>query len=170
MHNHLFSTLVVAFMVSLASAVSQESTISIYAWPTANAKPRNFAQISYTSTNASVKSYSPLRSPPDAGPVRIGFYHSDGRVSSIATAPSNFDPQKSRKVMIHLNSNDEVFHVGFKAVDVSLDRKSKKEKDLLGAQVVKMQRGLAPHLNKPVELDAEGKLPEKEPEKSFIQK
>ncbi len=49
--------------------------------------------------------------------------------------------------------------------------KGKEDEDArLVVELVKSRPGVEPKLNRPVVLDAEGKIPEKEPEKTFLQK
>ena len=73
-------------------------------------------------------------------------------------------------MLLHLNTEGELYHVGFKASDQPSSSKTGKGKDGLGVEVVKTQPGPTPHLNKAVVLNAEGQLDDKEPEKTFLQK
>jgi hypothetical protein len=77
---------------------------------------------------------------------------------------------------LHLDGETgEVYHVGVSAPGelTALNgngNKKTKEKERVSVKLVKASQGPQPKLNRPVILDAEGKVPEKEPEKSFFQK
>ena len=170
MRTNILVTLVVAFLSSLALSTKKERTVDIFAWPLSASKSQALAKISYTSSNATVKSYTAPKIPPGDDVVRIGFYHPSGSWSGVATAASNFAPDRDRKVQLHLNTEGELFHVGFKTSGLPSSSKSGKGKDGLGVEVVKMRKGPTPHLNKPVVLKEEGQVDGKEPEKTFLQK
>ena len=171
MRSSIILTLVVAFLSSLALSAKEERTIDIFAWPLSSPKSQTLAKISYTSANATVKSYTAPKLPSGEDVVRIGFYHTSGSWSGIATAAENFNPGKEKKLLLNVNTAGEIYHVGFKAHDVeNIGKKNPRTKDELAVEVVKMARGPTPVLNKPVVLNADGKLDEKEPEKSFLQK
>ena len=175
---NMLLSLLLTFLTSLALAAQSERSVTIEAWPLSASKSQSLAKISYTPTNATVKSYSAPTIPEHDDIVRIGFHHpSSGSWSGVATAASNFKPGKDKKVQLHVNAAGEVYHVGFVASEVPRSSKSGKAKkgqddgeDVLGVEVVRVKQGEPPHLNKPVVLDAEGKLPQKEAEKSFLQK
>ena len=63
-----------------------------------------------------------------------------------------------------------MYHVGFVASELRTSSLGGSKKDGLSVEVVPMKAGPMVHLNKPVVLDAEGKLDDKEPEKTFLQK
>lgn len=163
-------TLVVAFLSSLAFSAQQEREIVVFAWPLSASKAQTLAKISYTSTNATVQSFTAPKIPPGDDVIRIGFHHSSnsGKWSGVATAASNFAPGLGRKVLLHLNAEGVVYHVGFKATEQGSSAKG--GKDGLDVEVVRMRKGPTPHLNKPVVVSADGKVEDKEPEKSFLQK
>jgi hypothetical protein len=73
-----------------------------------------------------------------------------------------------------LNARGEVYHVGFLASDSGSSSTSGSgsgsSKDGLAVEVLPMKGGPVVHLNKPVVLNAQGTLDDKEPEKSFLQK
>jgi hypothetical protein len=71
---------------------------------------------------------------------------------------------------VFLNTEGQLYHIGFQSSDISSSSKIGTEKNGLGVEEMRMQRGPAPHLNKKVVLSADGKVEEKEPEKSFLQK
>jgi hypothetical protein len=171
MRSSIIITLVVAFLSSLALSAKGEKTVDIFAWPLSASKSHTLAKISYTSSNATIKSYSGPKIPTGDEIVRIGFYHPSGAWSGIATAAENFNPGKERTLLLNVNTAGDVYHVGFRVRDVaSVGKKNVKAKDELAVEVIKMAKGPTPVLNKPVVLNAEGKLDEKEPEKTFLQK
>lgn len=168
-------SLALIFLSSLALAAEADRTIDIFAWPLSAPKSQSLARVSYNSTTATLKSYSGSPSlPSDDEIVRIGFYHtsSPDSWSGIATSASNFADSKDKKLQLLLNSEGNVYHVGFLATDAGKGTSSKggSKKDGLSVEVVPMKAGPVVHLNKPVVLNAEGKLDDKEPEKSFLQK
>lgn len=160
----------IAFFTSLAISAHSERTIDIFAWPLSQSKSQTLAQISYTSSNATIKKYTAPKIPAEDDLVRVGFYHDSGSWSAIATSAANFAAEKDKKVVLHLNTNGELYHVGFKASNQPSSSKTGKGKDGLSVEVVKVLPGPAPLLNKPVVLNAEGQVPEAPPEKSFLQK
>lgn len=176
MHTNMLFTLLLTFLGSLALAAQSEQTVNIHAWPLSASKSQSLAKVSYTASNASVKSYTAPNIPADESIVRVGFHHpTSGKWSGVATAASNFKKEgKDKKVQLHLNTAGELFHVGFVASDLGSSSTSGngkgKGEDVLGVEVVKVQEGETVRLNKPVVLDAEGNVPQKEPEKSFLQK
>lgn len=171
MRSNIVLTLVVAFLSSLTLSAKEERTIDIFAWPLSDSKSQTLAKVSYTSTNATIKSHSAPEIPTGEDVVRIGFYHSSGSWSGVATAAENFNPGKEKKLLLNVNTAGEVYHVGFKAHDVVTNgKKGVQPQDEMAVEIVKMARGPSPVLNKPVVLNAEGKLDEKEPEKTFLQK
>ena len=171
MRTSILLTLVVAFFTSLAFSAQQEQTVDIFAWPLSASKSQQLAKISYTSTNATVKSYSAPKIPPGDDVVRVGFHHPSGSSwSGVATSASNFAPTLDMKLQLHLNAAGQLYHVGFKASEQGGHSKSGQKKDGLDVEVVRMRKGPAPHLNKPVVLNPDGKVDDKPEEKSFLQK
>lgn len=185
MRPNILLTLLLTFFASLALAAQSERTVDIHAWPLSAAKSHSIAKVSYTTTNATVKSYNPPNTLPPTSDedtiIRIGFHHpTTGKWSGVATAASNFEAGREKKVRLLLSGEGELFHVGFLAGGMPASSASGKGKagkgkgreaeDVLSVEVVKVQQGERVHLNRPVVLDAEGKLPQKEVEKSFFQK
>ena len=164
--------LAVAFWASLSAALLQGSTVEIFIWPLSQPKSAQLTQILYNANNATVKRYTPPKIPAEDEIVRIGFYHNgkSGEWSGVATAASNFAASKDKKVLLHVNDDGVLYHVGFKASDVPSSSKTGRGTDQLGVAVVKTEPGPMPHLNKPVVLNEQGQLPEGPPEKTFLQK
>ena len=170
MHLRMLVALAVTLYTSLVHSAQIERTVDVFAWPLSQAKSQALAQITYTSSNATVKSHKAPKIPTEDDVVRIGFYHKSGEWSGVATAASNFAPGKDKKVLLHLNTAGELYHVGFKASDVASSSRTGKGQDGLGVEVVKMQPGPMPHLNKPVVVNADGQEEGKVVEKTFLQK
>lgn len=157
------------FVFSLAAAFQNERTVDIFAWPASAAKAELLAKIAFNSTTATVKSYTKPNIPSSDDLVRVGFYHPSGSWSGTATAASNF-AKEDKKLELHINSNGELYHVGFKAGDLGSSSKASDKKDGLAVEVLKVKPGPTPHLNRPVVMNPDGTAPEKEPEKTFLQK
>jgi len=162
--------LIATFLFSLASAAEQERDVDVFAWPLSASKPQTLAKITYTSTNASIKSFSAPSIPSSEDVVRIGFYHPSGSWSGIATSSSNFAPEKNKKLQLHVKPNGELYHLGFKTAEPVSQGKGVSTKDGLTVEVKKIAPGPVPQLNKPVVVTADGSTDQKEPEKTFLQK
>ncbi|KAK3705455.1 hypothetical protein LTR37_013272 [Vermiconidia calcicola] len=170
MRIHTVVAIFLAFFTSLAISAQTERTIDIFAWPLSDSKSQTLAKISYNSTHATVKNYTKPKLPPGDEIVRIGFHHLGGSWSGVSTAASNFAPSRDKKVQLHLNTQGQLYHVGFKASNIASSSKTGQGNDDLGVEVIQMQKGPTPHLNKPVVLSADGLVPEKEEQKTFLQK
>jgi len=66
----------------------------------------------------------------------------------------------------------EIYHIGFEASPKSTYEASTQPSggSTLAVEVVTTKPGPRPHLNKPIVLSPDGKLPEKEQEKTLLQK
>ncbi|KAK6435086.1 hypothetical protein LTR95_008732 [Oleoguttula sp. CCFEE 5521] len=159
-------------LASFATAAQPERTVDIFAWPLSAAKPQALTKIAYNSTTATVKTYKTPLISADEQIVRIGFFHPDSSTSwnGIATSASNLAPAKDKTLQILLNTDGVIYHVGFAAFESPVASRSGAKGDGLRVEVVPMRPGPVVHMNKPVVLDAEGKLADKEPEKTFLQK
>lgn len=169
MRLHTAISLLLAFLTSLALAVEQQRSVDIFAWPLSAPKSQVLASVSYNSTYATVNTYHSNAFPNDEI-VRVGFYHPSGSWSGVATAASNFAEGKDKKLQLHVNTAGELYHVGFKASDYGTHSRTSNKQGDLSVEVIKVMPGPTPHLNKPVVVNADGSVPEKEPEKSFFQK
>ena len=160
----------VSFYISLAVALDQ--TVDIFAWPISAPTSQTLARISYNATAASVQSYTAPKISDSDDIVRVGFHHpGSSKWSGVATAASNFAEGKARKLQLHLNTDGELYHVGFIASDAAkVSGKVPNKRSDLAVEIVTTRVGQAPYLNKPIVLDADGKVESKEPEKSFLQK
>lgn len=163
-------TTFVAVLGSLLVSVQADRHVDVFAWPLSSTESQSLARISYDSSNATVAKYTPLTTRIDDEVVRVGFYHGSGSWSGVATAASNFAPGKDKKVQLYINNENELYHIGFKASDQPSSSKTGTPKDDLGVEVVRLQKGQMPYLNKPVVLSADGKAEPAEEEKTFLQK
>ncbi|TKA66320.1 hypothetical protein B0A55_08354 [Friedmanniomyces simplex] len=170
MKAHTVVSILLTFLCSLGAAIETDHTVDILAWPLSAPKAATLAKITYNSTFATVKSYNNPTIPQEDDTVRIGFYHPSGSWSGIATAASNFAPEKDKKLQLHLNINGELYHVGFRASDYGSSSGTSNTKDGMSVEVVRIRPGPTPFLNKPVVVSADGTVPPKEAEKSFLQK
>lgn len=167
--------LVLAWCTAWAvAAVAPERTVDIFAWPLSAATAEAVATVAFNATAATVQSASPPTIPPrdgtDGDPddrlIRVGFYHPSGAWSGVATTAANWAAGKDQTLLLHVNAQGELYHVGFTAGDAGA-RGSPRG---IRAEVVQVRPGPAPHLNRPVVVQPDGSVPEKEPEKTFLQK
>jgi hypothetical protein len=170
MRTTMLVSLLLAFICSLALAAEQERTVDIFAWPLSAPKSASLAKVSFNSTSATVKTYNPPSVLATDDVVRVGFYHPSGPWSGVATSARNFAEGKDKKIQLHVNSEGELVHVGFTASDYGTSSKTSHKMDDLSVEVVRVRPGPTPRLNKPVVVNADGSVPEKEPEKTFLQK
>lgn len=172
MRPHLLITLAVTFLTSLATAAQPDQTVDIFAWPLSSPKSQTLAKLSYNSTHATVKSYTAPKIPAGEEIVRVGFHHpgAGDKWSGVATSSENFSPGKEKKILLHVNTQGELYHIGFKTSGLGSSSKIGTGKDEMSVEVLQIQKGQGPHVNKPVVLNAEGRVDDKEPEKTFLQK
>lgn len=96
--------------------------------------------------------------------LRIGLTDpKSGSWRGIVTSAASFSEQYHKKFVVHVDEQGEPFHVGF-------GTSSKGSGEEVVVEIVKRNAGPKPVLNKPIVLNAEGKLESKEPEKGFLQK
>ncbi|KAF1837322.1 hypothetical protein BDW02DRAFT_491672 [Decorospora gaudefroyi] len=96
--------------------------------------------------------------------LRIGLTDSQsGAWRGIVTSAASFSDQYHKKFVIHVDDKGEPFHVGF-------GTSVKGTGDEVEVEIMKKNVAPKPVMNKPIVLNAEGKLEGKEPEKSFLQK
>jgi len=168
----------IALLFSVPVVVAAEtvaSTVTVYAWPLSATSPTSFATIalstSQTKTKAEVNSLQLPSIPPSTDEiVRIGLYDpSTKQWSGTATAASSFAPGLARKLTLHVDEDGNAYHAMLSAFE--LPGKSKK-KDELQVEVIASRPGPQPLLNKPVVLNADGKVPqaEEKDQKTFLQK
>lgn len=171
-------TFILAFaclFLGLALAVESSQTLSVLVWPIDSPNPQQLAQITYgyPSLNYSVKSYTSPSIPDSSDIVRVGFFRSgkEDAWSGVATSAANFAPGRQPKLRLQLDARGQVYHVGFSASPLIGKTSGTSHPAELKVELVEQQAGPLPHLNKPIVVDAEGKVDDgKEPEKSFLQK
>lgn len=178
MRTYAILSALLAFFASRAVSAETERKVDVFAWPLTASNPQSLAVITYTSTNATVDSYLPLSlKEPLASDdiVRVGFYHKSGAWSGVATSAWNFAPGRNKKLQLHVREDGELYHVAFKTTEGVIQGKAKGgtsagDKDGLSVEVVKIQKGPVPVLNKPIVVREDGSTDDKEPEKTFLQK
>ncbi|PVI01384.1 hypothetical protein DM02DRAFT_654532 [Periconia macrospinosa] len=161
--------------------IAVASTVTVYIHPIPDStipkssvvsSPVPLAQIDIdpeTSTG-SVTSYTPPHGSysPDHL-VRVGLH--DAKTQSwhgVVTSTASFAEQYKQKFVVHVDEKGEAYHVGFTAsAKGESDASQKKE---VAVEVVQRTAGPKPVLNKPIVLNAEGRIDTKEPEKTFLQK
>jgi hypothetical protein len=148
----------VTLYVSSVPAVSNSAVIP---------SPIPLAQIEYDADQSvgTLASYTPpTGSYASDHLLRVGL--SDPRTGSwrgIVTSAASFSDEYHKKIIVHVDETGEPYHVGFSTT-------AKGSGDEVEVEIVKRSPGPKPVLNKPIVLNAEGKLEGKEPEKSFLQK
>ena len=96
--------------------------------------------------------------------LRIGFSDpKSGSWRGIVTSAASFADNYHKKFVIYVDERGDPFHMGF-------GTSAKGSGDEVEVEIVKRSEGPKPVLNKPIVLNAEGKLDSKEPEKTFLQK
>ena len=165
-------SLALALLIATASAASPAS-ITVYAWPLSASSPKPFAEISLPSTPdtgiVQVRSKKAV-SATDGEIVRIGLLDANKAWSGVATSADSFKPGVTQKISLHTDGEGKVSHVSFSSFNRAPAQKGAVAEDLL-VEVVPVQAGPVPVLNKPVVLNAEGKLDKPEEDnRSFMQK
>jgi hypothetical protein len=192
---HLLLT-ICALVLPIAAATSK--TITIYAWPLSASAPKPYADVSISSTGGSKVYLAELLSDPKApsetdGLVRIGLYDSSTKAwRGSAASGSVFGKKVDRKLRVHLDSKGEVYHVDLETDEIpnpakmtfNIKKSDKKARaaakeakkaewrdGVTSVEIVLQDDAPAPFLNKPVVLNAEGRVDAPEgAEKSFLQK
>lgn len=158
---------------NIAVAVSLPRTATLYVQPAnANNKPAVLAQIAYDpdTLEFSVISYSPpkLSSRPEEL-VRVGPGDSkSGIIGYTAIRAASLAEDVRKTVVLHLDSKGEVYQ---SALYASKTKGSEEitDKDLQ-VKLVPASKAPKPGLDKPVVLTEDGRIPEPEPEKTFLQR
>ena len=96
--------------------------------------------------------------------LRVGYTDpKTGSWRGIVTSAASFADQYHKKFVVHVDEQGAPYHVG-------LGTSAKSAGKDVEVEIVKRSTGPKPVLNKPIVLNAEGKLDEKEPEKTLLQK
>jgi hypothetical protein len=161
-----------SLLVIAVSAASQ-SAITVYAWPLSASSPKPFAEIVLPSIAGGAAEVRSKTTPTtrDGELVRIGLLDSSKAWSGVATSADSFKTGITQKISLHTDGEGQVKHVGFSSFEAAPVRKGAKSEEVI-VEVVPIQTGPQPVLNKPVVLNAEGKVdkPGEKDERSFIQK
>ncbi|KAF2678385.1 hypothetical protein K458DRAFT_394930 [Lentithecium fluviatile CBS 122367] len=163
-------------LLLLPGAVASSVTIYMHSVPTTSTpqtpvvpSPIPLAQIDYDAdkSTGTVTSFTPPHgSYASDHLLRIGIHDSaSGSWRGIVTSAASFADEYKKKFVVHVDEKGEVYHVGFgtsaKADSSGVD---------VEVEVVRRGAGAKPVLNKPIVLNAEGKLADKAEEKTFFQK
>lgn len=179
----LFTSLLVLLgaLTTVSGAVDPVSVRSttVYAWPLSSSSPSKLAEIEYNPAerSTSVLSYSPPKIPSSSSKelVRIGVYNSSTKawLGSTVTSAASFEPDFQGTIRLHVDAEGEVWRAAFH----SARRITPSDQDSRNAEIGKLRVEVLrpvpapqPHLNKPVVLSPDGKVPEVEVERSFLQK
>ncbi|KAH7139440.1 hypothetical protein B0J11DRAFT_43480 [Dendryphion nanum] len=166
--------MLLANLLLLPFAVASTVTVYVHSLPAAEASksaplpsPIPLAQIDYdasTSTGTLASYTPPTGSYTPDHILRIGL--SDPKTGSwrgVVTSAASFAEQYKKKFVIHVDERGQPYHVGFST-------RSRGKEDEVEIEIVKRAIGPQTAFNKPIVLNAEGKLDSAEPEKSFFQK
>lgn len=166
-------TMLLSRLLLLPVVVASSVTVYMHSVPHATdsksaavPSPIPLAHIEYdaSTSTGTVTSYTPPHGSysPDHL-LRVGLHDSaSGSWRGVLASASSFAEEYKKKFVVHVDEKGEVYHVGFGA--------AKGTDDDVEVEVVRKEAGPRPVLNKPVVLNADGKLDQKEPEKTFLQK
>ncbi|ORY14799.1 hypothetical protein BCR34DRAFT_479039 [Clohesyomyces aquaticus] len=161
-------------LLLLPFAVASTVTVYVHSLPGSDHSvsaplptPIPLAQIDYdvSTSTGTVSSYTPPTGSYNADHLlRIGLSDSkSGHWRGVVTSAASFAEEYKKKFTIHVDEKGEIYHIGF-------GTSAKGAGEEVEVEVIKRASGPKPLLNKPVVLNAEGKLEGKEPEKTFLQK
>lgn len=150
------------------------SSVTVYVSPVpasgntaAIASPVPLAQIEYDADQSvgTLVSYTPPTGSYAADHLlRVGL--TDAKADSwhgVVTSAAGFSDQYHKKFVIHIDDKGDPFHVGFST-------RAKGSENEVEVEILRKNAGPQPVLNKPIVLNADGKLGSDEPEKTFLQK
>ena len=166
--------MLLAKLLLLPFAVASTVTVYIHSLPPSDTNsasplpsPTPIAQIEYdanTSTGALASYTPPTGSYSPDQLLRIGLTDpKSGHWRGVVTSAASFTKQYKKKFVIHIDDKGEVYHVGF-------GTSARGTGDEVEVEILKKVNGPKPALNKPIVLNADGKLDTAEPSKSFLQK
>jgi hypothetical protein len=157
--------------------VALASTITIYTNPLHRdpshsaspiPSPTPLATVSYDAATASaslVSYHPPTGSYKPSHIIRVGLFDPDSQEwKGVVTSAASFADEYRKRFILHVDDRGEVYHVGFGTGGRSTGGNE------VEIEVAPRAKGPQPSLNKPIVLNAEGKLEGKEPEKTFLQK
>jgi hypothetical protein len=166
------TTMLLAKLLLLPVAIASSVTVYVSSVPVSDnsaviPSPIPLAQIEYDADQSvgTLASYTPPTGSysPDHL-LRVGLSDpKSGSWRGIVTSAASFADQYHKKFVVHVDEKGEPYHIGF-------GTSARGSGDDVEVEIVKRNPGPKPVLNKPIVLNAEGKLESKEPEKSFLQK
>jgi hypothetical protein len=166
------TTMLLAKLLLLPMAVASSVTLYVSSVPVSDntaliPSPIPLAQIEYDADQSvgTLSSYTPpTGSYASDHLLRVGLQDTgSGAWRGIVTSAASFADEYHKKFVIHVDEKGEPFHVGF-------GTSAKRAGGDVEVEIIKRSSGPKPVLNKPIVLNAEGKIDSKEPEKSFLQK
>ncbi|KAI5819084.1 hypothetical protein BZA77DRAFT_305658 [Pyronema omphalodes] len=154
-------------LLSLLSLVSaSDLTATLSAWPLSAANPTVLGSITYNPITLTplVTTLKPLGLGSDEL-IRIGSNNGNGNGNEGSWTVTTPATLSNGKLVLHLDSEGRIYHV-------EVQQGKQAPEGVVGIQVelVKLGKGPLPVLNKPVVLNAQGRVPETEKEKTFLQK
>ena len=153
-------------------------TTTVYAWPLSS-PPSKLAEIEYSpeERSASVLSYTPPTSYSNnaVGLVGIGLYNSSTKtwLGTTVTSAASFEPGCQGTISLHVNAEGGVWRAAFHASrrGASLNQNGRDIRDEKPrVEILRPAAAPQPQLNRAVVLSPDGKVPEKEVERTFLQK
>jgi hypothetical protein len=164
--------MLLAKLLLLPMAVASSVTLYVASVPVSDntaiiPSPIPLAQIEYDADQSvgTLSSYTPpTGSYASDHFLRVGLQDTgSGAWRGIVTSAASFADEYHKKFVIHVDEKGEPFYVGF-------GTSAKRAGGDVEVEIIKRSSGPKPVLNKPIVLNAEGKIDAKEPEKSFLQK
>lgn len=164
------------FSALLAATLAAADLAQVYIQPITPADhalaPALLASVEYQTSNPSASeltNYEPPELPEDAALVRVGLYDpstSAWTTASVASA-ENFAKGYAPAITLSVDGKGRVVGASVKGVVIDAGQ----TRDFGPRVVVSVAgKGAQPELNKPVMLSPDGRKPEEEEEKSFLQK
>ncbi|RDI88966.1 hypothetical protein Vi05172_g1000 [Venturia inaequalis] len=164
------SIILLCAAIATAATPQAASTVTVYTWPLSAPSPIPYAAIeispSQTAIQAKIKHIAQLPVFRD-DLVRVGILDESNTWTGVATSAKSFRVDMSKKIILHTDDEGHVAHISFN----SFQNANPVDAAVL-VEVMPIQPGPRPTLNKPIVLDEEGKIatPETADTKSFLQK
>ncbi|KAG9379562.1 hypothetical protein A1F94_009918 [Pyrenophora tritici-repentis] len=147
--------------------VALASSVTLYVSSVPASASADTAIIEYDADQSvgTLASYTPPTGSYSPGHLlRVGLTDSvSGPWRGVLTSAASFSDQYHKKFVIHVDDKGEPYHIGFRT-------RVKGSEEEVEVEIVKKNDGPKPVLNKPIVLNADGKVDGKEPEKTFLQK
>jgi len=172
--------LLAAVSVKSSRAQPTDRDVTVYSWPLNSANSQQLAKISYNpvTLTTTINEYSPPGKSQEAEElVRVGLRDGTSDWHGVVTSAESFDGKYQQKLSLHIDEEGEVWHVGISTQLKPVPSKAKGQvqqtsQDIpqIVVEIVMPTPGASPLLNKPVVLNADGKIPQKDQEKTLFQK